>query len=178
MAQQPHTVIDTPASFNQTAAETVPSIAEIEQHFKVPTLPSDGLFWSSNRTPGDWEYLSNAYAQRPPVMRFTLDLLWKDDWYKLQTDDQTHSADQIREFWNRASQAMASLNFGVVYVLLPQSDDPTGWSDTSTWALVEYPTLTKNGTGVQKICRVNYNYEVNEYAAPFEIWPQVDESQC
>lgn len=178
--QRCHTLIDILVSFNKTMAATVPDITEIKQHFKFQNLPSLGQFWSSNGTPGNWLYLSNAYARRPAVARLTQDLLWTDDlWYKAQTDPRTHSRADIDKFWNRASEAMASVSSGVVYVLLPgPSVNPTEWSNTSTWALFEYPMLIRNGTTVEKICRVNYNYEFNEYTTPFKIWPEVDENQC
>lgn len=159
-------------------AATVPNVDEIKQHFKDSALPSKGLFWSSAGTKGDWEYLSNAYALRPNVKRLTLDLLWKDEWYEQQTDNKTRTADEIHTFWDRASEAMADLNSGVAYVLLPPTTNPTDWPSYSTWARVEYPTLTKSGTGVKKICKVAYNYQLNEYDPPFRIWPQVDTKQC
>lgn len=173
--ERPHTVVDT---FDQTEAASVPTIPEIQQHFKAPGLPNEGLFWSSGGTQGDWVYLSNAYAKRPNVKRFTLDLFWKDTWYVQQTDNRTHTPAEIHEFWNRASEAYADLNLGTAYVLLPKSSNPTEWLPTSTWAKVEYPTLTKKGTRVQKICRVNYDYAINEYAAPIRIWPSIDIKQC
>ena len=159
-------------------AATIPTVPEIAQHYKATSLPSVALFWSSGGTSGDWLSISNAYAQRPTVQRLTQDLLWKDDWYKQYINHQTHTADEIKEFWSRASVAMATMTSGVAYVLLPSSNHPVEWLPTSTWAQVEYPILTESGSGVTKICRVNYNHALNEFTTPFRVWPEVDTEQC
>ena len=74
--------------------------------------------------------------------------------------------------------AMATMTSGVAYVLLPSSNHPVEWLPTSTWAQVEYPILTESGSGVTKICRVNYNHALNEFTTPFRVWPEVDTEQC
>ena len=154
----------------------VPTITKIKEHFNVEGLPNTALFWSSCGTGvGDtWKDLSNAYANS--VHRLTLDLMWKDAWYEQFIRANSTDGD-VREFWNRASEAMADISSGVVYVLLPPTGGPRTWSECSTWNLVEYPVLITKGN-VNKICRVNYNSNTEEYSDPFAVWPNIDEHEC
>lgn len=155
----------------------VPTIAEIKKHFNVDKLPNNALFWSScgTGTGETWQTISNAYAKT--AKRLTLDLMWKDNWYKQYINPKTHTEAEIRAFWNQASEAMATISSGVPYVLLPPTDGPTVWSKCSTWDKVEYPALIKK-SNVNKICRVNYDSKTGKYSNPFAVWPKVDKYKC
>ena len=149
-----------------------PTTDQIIPHFKSNTLPNNSLYWSSGGAAGDWVNISNGYAQM--VNRFTLDLLWKDKQFVTQWTTPPQTQSEIWEFWDNASRAMARISSQLAYMLTT----PKGPSPGSTWERVEFPELTKTGTKVTKICRVNYIIANKTFEPPYKIWPLPETKQC
>ena len=169
------------AWFNQAVERAViqrtdevppPPPADIILQFKPNTLPNNALFWSSGGASGDWVKISKGFAQG--VGRYTLDMLWKDRQFVARWTANSQTAAEKREFWDNASEAMASISSKIVYVLTT----PAGPSKNSTWDRIEFPELTEQGTPVTKICRVNYIVANQTFSNPYKIWPLPETKLC
>ncbi|KAL4905217.1 hypothetical protein BDW74DRAFT_178220 [Aspergillus multicolor] len=129
------------------ACERVSQIAEIKTHLDVQR--DTCLFYS-----GRGEYGPKAYKWRKGEGRGgykVLSQMWDKDSKKWPgqyraTEESSALMDE------RASQAVAVLCSGTVYVILPSDTRGTDWYEGSVWAKYEWPNL---GPDVTKVVRVN-----------------------
>ncbi|KAF4622004.1 hypothetical protein D9613_009569 [Agrocybe pediades] len=132
-------------------APPIPSLAEVKAQMNV--LPNTSLFYSCNdlgegscRQARDW-----ARKNHPEYK--VLAQLWKNPSYPnpWQVDPDTSKA-----FFDVASQAMAELSAGKVYVILGPWTQPDGkdWYAGSYWAREEWPALLANSRA-NPVVRVN-----------------------
>lgn len=129
----------------------VPSVAEIKTHVNIP--PNKSLFFSG---PGGYAAKAVMWAYNKKNGYRTLPSLWKDAKYP----DQFIINHKIAEEFNaRASQAMAEVSSGIVYVMLPSDTTGTKWKKETVWNEFEWPNL---GKGVTKVIRVNPDNDKEE----------------
>ena len=122
----------------------LPSIQDIKDHLNVPKDVS--LFYSG---PGSYAKQALDWAKKNNSGYKILSQLWTDPNYqnKWQKDEDTST-----KFFNLASQAMAELSSGIVYVMLPSDTKGTDWKKDTVWAEYEWPNL---GSAVKEVVRVN-----------------------
>lgn len=129
---------------SRRANPPLPSIQDIKDHLNVPKDVS--LFYSG---PGGYAKKARDWAKKKNSGYKILGQLWTDPNYqsKWQNDE-----DLSKQFFNLASQAMAELSDGIVYVMLPDDTKGTDWNKDTVWAKYEWPNL---GSAVTKVVRVN-----------------------
>ncbi|KAF4621995.1 hypothetical protein D9613_009560 [Agrocybe pediades] len=128
----------------------IPSLAEVKA--KLDVLPNTSLFYSSHKGIGTDEQ-AKAWAKEYHPEYKILAQMWKDPAYPnpWATDPATS-----KKFFDVASQAMAELSSGKVYVFQGPWTQADGkdWYAGSTWARKEWPALLLN-KAVTSIIRVN-----------------------
>lgn len=122
----------------------VPSVDEIKPNLNVPAGVS--LFYSG---PGGYAKQARTWARNQKNGYKVLGQLWKDSSYpdKWQSDQDTST-----KFFNVASQAMAELSAGTVYVMLPSDTTGTKWKADTVWDKYEWPNLASS---VERVIRIN-----------------------
>jgi len=132
---------------------TVPSAADLVQHLNVAKDTS--LFYSSNDKipPEGTAKEAKAWAKAHAAAYKILGQLWKVSSYPDQFQNDVAIS---KDFFNKASQAMAEASSGTVYVMLPPftKGKETEWYSESVWAKYEWPALQKNAN-VKTVIRVD-----------------------
>ncbi|KAF4622345.1 hypothetical protein D9613_009565 [Agrocybe pediades] len=133
------------------APPPIPSLAEVKAQMNV--LPNTSLFYSCNELGEGSCRQAREWARKNKPEYKVLAQMWKNPAYPnpWQTDEATSKA-----FFDVASQAMAELSAGTVYVILGPWTQPDGkdWYSGSVWARKEWPALLPN-TRATPIIRVN-----------------------
>lgn len=122
----------------------LPDVDEIKNHLNVAKDIS--LFYSG---PGSYAKQARTWARNKSNGYKVLGQLWKDSSYQ---DPWQNDPDLSVKFFNRASQAMAELSAGTVYVMLPSDTKGVDWKTGTVWDAYEWPNL---GSGVSEVIRVN-----------------------
>ncbi|KAG5652832.1 hypothetical protein H0H81_003456 [Sphagnurus paluster] len=120
----------------------VPSVEELKEQFIV--APDSVLFYS-----GPGGYIGKARTRAGQMGLQILEDSWKD---KAFPDAyQALAVEDVKQFWDNASQALAELATGTVYVLVPESTIGTEFFAKSIWARVEWPALQVNTKAVKVV---------------------------
>lgn len=122
----------------------LPSIKDIQDHLNVPKDVS--LFYSG---PGGYAKKARDWAKRSNSGYKILAQLWTDSKYQDKWQD---DPDLSKQFFNLASQAMAELSSGIVYVMLPSKTKGTDWQKDTVWDKYEWPNLP---SAVTEVIRIN-----------------------
>ena len=122
----------------------VPDVEEIKKHLDVAKDIS--LFYSG---PGGYAKIARDWAKSKNNQYKILGQLWKDARYP---DPWQNDPDASEKFFNLASQALAGLSSGTVYVILPSDTKGKDWKVGTVWDKYEWPSLTPD---VTKVIRVN-----------------------
>lgn len=129
----------------------VPSVEEIKKHLNVAKDRS--LFYSG---PGGYAKKARDWAKGKKNGYKVLVQLWKDSKYP---DPWQNDEDTSTEFFNRASQAMAELSSGTVFVMLPSDTNGNDWKAGTVWDKYEWPNLR---SAVTTVIRVNPDNDKHE----------------
>ncbi|KAF9553422.1 hypothetical protein CPC08DRAFT_822298 [Agrocybe pediades] len=129
----------------------IPSLAEMETHLHVPADAS--LFYSCDQLGQGTCKQAKTWAKTNHPTYKVLGQMWTNSNYP--TPWQADPA-VSKQFFDVASQAMAELSSGTVYVVLGPWTHADGkdWYDQSVWARMEWPALEANHN-VKTIYRVN-----------------------
>lgn len=129
----------------------VPTRAEVEKHLKVPA--GESLFYSCDLdNQGTCKQAKDWAKKHHPDLK-VLAKLWVDSRYP---DTWQADAHVSKQFWDVASEAMAAMSSGTVYVVLGPWKEANGkdWHSGSVWARKEWPALEAN-SAVTSVIRVN-----------------------
>ncbi|KAF9552380.1 hypothetical protein CPC08DRAFT_714659 [Agrocybe pediades] len=132
-------------------APPIPSVAEVKAQLNV--RPNTSLFYSCNELGAGSCRQAREWARRYKPKYKVLAQMWRNPAYPnpWQTDEATSKA-----FFDVASQAMAELSAGKVFVILGPwtRRDGKDWWSGSVWARKEWPALLHNSR-VTTVTRVN-----------------------
>ncbi|KAF5376869.1 hypothetical protein D9615_007262 [Tricholomella constricta] len=134
-----------PSAGTSTAVSTAPSVQELKKHLSVS--PSKVLFYS-----GPGGYIDRARARAAKMGLKILEDSWKVKTYP-DTFQASLSPAEMSKFWDNASQALAELSSGTIYVLVPEDTVGTNFFSKAIWARIEWPSLQKN-SAVAKVVKI------------------------
>ncbi|KAL4945544.1 hypothetical protein BDV06DRAFT_219232 [Aspergillus oleicola] len=127
----------------------VPTIDRIKEEL-TNMKPDSCLFYSSpNKQDKTWHAKAAQWRNKNNHDYRTLTMMWRNDEWPNQFRTNRAASDLIN---SRASQAMAEMCSGVVYVMLRSDQTGTKWRDDSTWNEFEWPNL---GGDVTRVVRIN-----------------------
>jgi len=138
--------------YNVAAAPpAIPTVEEVMHHLKVD--PNESIFYSCDLDNQGTCKQAKAWAKDHEPKYKVLGQLWTDKKYPdpWQVDEATS-----KKFFDVASEAMARMSAGTVYVVLGpwKQKDGKDWYAQSVWARKEWPELEKN-KAVTSVIRVN-----------------------
>ncbi|GLB36801.1 hypothetical protein LshimejAT787_0310880 [Lyophyllum shimeji] len=125
---------------------TVPTVAQMKQYLNV--APSKLLYYSG---PGGYEQKARQKAASMGLK--ILDDAWKDPSFPRQHQAALDAA-SMKKFWDNASEAIAEMSSGTIYVLLPANTVGTNFHPGTVWSRLEWPELQRNSK-VTKVIKVN-----------------------
>ncbi|KAK7451688.1 hypothetical protein VKT23_012366 [Stygiomarasmius scandens] len=150
------TTVSSPTASSPPATPRTPAVpgtAEIKTHLSV--APDTSLFYSASngQPPEGSARQASEWAKKKKNGYKILARMWKDSNYQ---NTWQNDATLSKEFFDNASEAMAELSSGTVYVMLPPSTQADGkdWWSGSVWARKEWPAL-QNNPAVTKVIRID-----------------------
>ncbi|KAI9784926.1 MAG: hypothetical protein M1816_000562 [Peltula sp. TS41687] len=132
------------------ATPPLPTLAECKQQLNV--AKDNSLFYSG---PGGFAKKAKKWATDNKPGYKILGQQWKDTKWQ---DQWQNDEDVSFKFFDLASQAMAELSTGTVYVMLPSDTSGTDWWKGTVWDRAEWPNIKH----ADRIIRVNPDNDKQE----------------